>query len=1252
MPGITPIAATRISDQLIRSRLLTQMQFDQKSLFDIQSQISTGRRILLPSQDAPAAARAISLQRLIERKTQVTVNVSTNQSFLSSTDSALSTVSGLLSQIRGSALSVVGTTSDSTQREAVAQEVDRAIQQLLNTGNQTFRGRYLFAGAKITEAPFANVDGLVQYTGNETSLKSYSDIETLFESSINGNAVFGAISPEVRGTADLNPSLTANTRLSDLRGGLGISRGSIVISDGSNSRTIDISRADTIGDVARMIEGQPPAGRSVRVTVTPTGLKLELDQAGGGALSVREVGGGTTAKQLGILQESGTTSLVVNGQDVDPRLQKTTLLSNILGAKALSRIQSTGANNDLIINATAAGAASNGVTFQLVDDDALTAAPGLTAGNEVAELDTFARAANGSLSFTGANNDLILTASTAGTQYNNVTFQIATQVGNAGLTNGAKAAYDSNTKTLTLTLDNTNNAITTADIQAAISTGTPFTASLDASADLGNTGAGTVDGATVLAGAAGSTSNSGGAANTLYVRIEKDVSSTLQVANAINTQLTSFSATADSFDATNSVLNGTTAINVNATGTTYGGSGIVFDQDSGVRINNAGKTFDISLSTAKTVEDLLNIFNGSGAGVVASINSNGTGINVRSNLSGSDFSIGEIGGTTATELGIRSFTENTALNSLNGGLGVHTADGTDFTIVRNDGTELNIDISSAVTIGDVLNLINNNPTNVGSRATGQVVANGPNNDFTVTATENGPSLNGVTVQLVDDALLQAAPGLTQGNETAQYLTVPRAAQAKLTFNGSNNDLVLQATTAGIDFNNVTVAITGNATGAPTASYDPNTKTLSIDIESDGSTTANDIVAALSSVSEFSASIDVSAETLNDGTGTIASFDNPTFSSTGNSGANAKTLYVRIANGVSTAENVVAAINTEGTFSGAISYQDAQSAALAGKGALDVSATGITDGGSGQPGDNAPSRVVARLAQYGNGIELVDDDPSGVDANGQPKTLKVFTSNQSQAAVDLGLVPAGSTVSNAVTPAEKAVGIADLTNPNSDITFSATYGGTSLNNAQVRFVNQVATGNQAFASYDAVSNTLTIDVDFGATTAQTVIDVVNGGTGGRFAAKLNTDQGPNTGLGTINPADAGTVATLTGGTPEILTGRNVNPQEVQGVFNTLLRLKAALDNGDNVQIERTLGMLDSDVLRVNFARAEVGARQQGLDVLQIRLEDESTELKSSLSTEIDTDFTEAISNLTARQFAYEASLRTTGTIMQLSLLNYL
>jgi len=451
---------------------------------------------------------------------------------------------------------------------------------------------------------------------------------------------------------------------------------------------------------------------------------------------------------------------------------------------------------------------------------------------------------------------------------------------------------------------------------------------------------------------------------------------------------------------------------------------------------------------------------------------------------------------------------------------------------------------------------------------------------------------------------------------------------------------------------VTVAVTSTAAGAPTASYDPDNKVLTIDIEADGSTNANQIIAALGAVPEFTATLDTSDEGANSGLGVIGAFTDANFASTGNSGGEPGTLFINIEAGVSTAQQVADAINAEGTFAAANDHFDATSEALAGKGAVDATATAVTSGGSGIAGDNSPVQVVAQLAAQGNGIELVDDSPFGADSQGNPRSVKVLNHQSSQAAVDLGFVAKGETESSTTIPGVAAAGDADLTGENTDITFTARNAGTPLNGVQVEFVNNAAIGDQALVSYDAGTRTLTIDVEFGTTSANTVIDAVNGQAGGLFSAALSTAAGENTGQGTIDAADTGVVATLSGGTADVLTAADRNPLETEGVFNTLHRLQQALLENDTVAIERMLKSLDDDMLRLNFGRAEAGARQQSLATLQIRLENEEVELTSALSKEIDVDFTEAISNFTARQAALEASLRTAGSVLQLTLLNFI
>ena len=261
MPAIYPVASRRVTERLLQVRLQSQFEFDQLELLRLQDQISTGNRLTAPSDDAPAAGRAITIQRLLEQKQQVITNVTTTSSYVGATENALNRVSDILTDVRANALAAVDTTTSDSERAVIAEEVDRAIEQLVDVGNQRFRGRYLFAGSKTTEAPFELQGTNVVYDGNEVGLQSLVDLNFLLDTNVTGDEVFGAISTEVKSDIDLDPILTLDTKLSSLRGGLGVTQTSFLISDGSSTKTIDIASAETIRDVVRLIEDNPPDGR-------------------------------------------------------------------------------------------------------------------------------------------------------------------------------------------------------------------------------------------------------------------------------------------------------------------------------------------------------------------------------------------------------------------------------------------------------------------------------------------------------------------------------------------------------------------------------------------------------------------------------------------------------------------------------------------------------------------------------------------------------------------------------------------------------------------------------------------------------------------------------------------------------------------------------------------------------------------------------------------------------------------------------
>ena len=256
--------------------------------------------------------------------------------------------------------------------------------------------------------------------------------------------------------------------------------------------------------------------------------------------------------------------------------------------------------------------------------------------------------------------------------------------------------------------------------------------------------------------------------------------------NANATFSEDFTATLDTtIDANN---NGTGTIAATTTGTTAHGSGVEFDQTSGLQILNGDQVHVIDLSTAVTVEDLLNTLNGSDADVLAELN-DGRTISIRSRLSGSDFAIGENGGDTATHLGLRSFTEATRIADLNHGLGIHPNEtGEDFIIRRKDGVELRFDLSSDAFMAPRLATssisINNHANNLSSAT--RVVARLAENGNGIELVDDGLTGNGqLTVLKVNNSQAAEDLGLIPvGQSTATTSAAASFATANLVAAGA------------------------------------------------------------------------------------------------------------------------------------------------------------------------------------------------------------------------------------------------------------------------------------------------------------------------------------------------------------------------------------------------------------------------------------------------------------------------------------
>ncbi len=147
---------------------LDAMQRLQQALDRTQRQISSGRRILTPSDDPIAASRALELREAIARLGQFdrNGNIATNR--LAQEEQALGSVNNVLQRVRELALQANNATQSDESRALIAVEMRQRLDQLVQLANQQDGdGNYLFSGNLSDTQPVTRTGSTFGYNGDD-----------------------------------------------------------------------------------------------------------------------------------------------------------------------------------------------------------------------------------------------------------------------------------------------------------------------------------------------------------------------------------------------------------------------------------------------------------------------------------------------------------------------------------------------------------------------------------------------------------------------------------------------------------------------------------------------------------------------------------------------------------------------------------------------------------------------------------------------------------------------------------------------------------------------------------------------------------------------------------------------------------------------------------------------------------------------------------------------------------------------------
>lgn len=270
--------STRITQSMISTRVLSDLQDVSARLSQTQEKLSSGKELTKPSDDPFATGKALSLSNDLEGTQQYERTVNDGTAWANLTETAFNSVNSAAQRARTLLVQAGNDTNGTTSRSAIADEIDQLIDEMKGDANVQYGGQYIFSGSATSTAPYT--------TGGSPPDDTYHG---------DSNGIYRQIGPGV--------SVQINSTASSVLG-------SGVPGDGGM-----ISVLRTISQHLR--SGTTADADSLRTTDLSA-----LDQSMDNVTSARAVNGATTNRlssasdRLSQIEQS-TTSLLSDTQDAD-----------------------------------------------------------------------------------------------------------------------------------------------------------------------------------------------------------------------------------------------------------------------------------------------------------------------------------------------------------------------------------------------------------------------------------------------------------------------------------------------------------------------------------------------------------------------------------------------------------------------------------------------------------------------------------------------------------------------------------------------------------------------------------------------------------------------------------------------------------------------------------------------------------------------------------------------------------------------
>lgn len=212
----------RITYNFMTMKYLNGISNTLTNVVDSNEKVQAGRNLLRPEHDPVNYLTAFNLQRYVDDSNQYIRNANNAQTWLNNEDTELQTASKIISKAKDD-LAITGRndSQNATSRKALAGEVLNIYRSMIDIGNAEYMDRHIFGGYQTEHKPFtAEEREITSVVSNKSggeafASKLYSDMPDLKEGSYTLMATVSAGVVKITMTDSLNRNVILDTNGSD-----------------------------------------------------------------------------------------------------------------------------------------------------------------------------------------------------------------------------------------------------------------------------------------------------------------------------------------------------------------------------------------------------------------------------------------------------------------------------------------------------------------------------------------------------------------------------------------------------------------------------------------------------------------------------------------------------------------------------------------------------------------------------------------------------------------------------------------------------------------------------------------------------------------------------------------------------------------------------------------------------------------------------------------------------------------------------